>query len=135
MNLKQVILNGYRPKSRGDEAAHIFAELHRRAPARLTFHPGWQGIRDTLKPLAAKNIAELGIAKGSFGAAVDTRGRKLLVIPITLGHVVVREAGFDDEFKNWASPIAQGLEGVARNNVGIDFVLACIGWSGWKPTP
>lgn len=134
MNLKQALLKGYKPKSTVDEAAHAFAELHRQAPVQLSFRDHWEGPRDTLKPLANEDLEKLGVVRGTFGASIDKRGRRLLVVPVTLGHVILREVGdIGGRFKNWASPKAQALEGVERNNVDFAFVLHCIAWSGWSP--
>ena len=134
LNLKQSLLKGYKPRSSGDEAIHIFSELHKQAPVRLTFRDTWDGFRDTMKPLASEDVEALGVTRGKFGAAIDKRGRRLVVIPITLGHVVIRECGDGDgRFRNWASPKAQGLEGMERNNVDVAFVLHCVGLNGWTP--
>lgn len=134
MNLTQALLKGYKPKSTVDEAAHVFAELHRQAPVRLSFRDHWEGPRDTLKPLANEDVKALGVTRGKFGAAVDKRGRRLVVIPISLGHVVIREFGDGDgRFRNWASPKAQGLEGMDRNNVELAFVSHCVALNGWTP--
>jgi hypothetical protein len=134
LNLKQALLKGYKPKSTVDEADHVFAELHRQAPVRLSFRDHWEGPRDTLKPLVNEDVEKLGVIRGTFGASIDKRGRRLLVFPVTLGHVVLREVGDGEgRFRNWASPKAQALEGVEKSNVDLAFVLRCTSWSGWTP--
>lgn len=132
LKLQDCLLAGHKPTSHKEAVRLLFDELYRRAPQRLTFDPSWKGERDTLKPLAKTAIQDLGITLGRIGATQDDRGRRILVIPISMGHIVVREVDSSkDEFKSWPSPQAESLEGMSRNNVDMDFILQGVAYSGW----
>lgn len=133
MDLKQALLEGYAPKSKADEIPRLFAALYKLAPVRLRYCDSWEGARGGLELLAEQDMKDLGLARGGFAATVDADSRRILVIPITMGFVVVRDHCLvEDRLKCWASPHARGLEGIGKRGVDMAFVLRCIDMSHWR---